>query len=296
MGTGSAGIDVEARVLWAMGGGRDRGHAGRAGVDVSALEEVELRAWEDVARAARELGLPGGEVVRTGAGGALFSPGVDDLAVNRAFGMVADRVPLAELASALVEAFRARAVPRFSFQPVPGEDGAATGDILAAVGFRPGPRWVRLHRPAGGVPWVLSDLDVVPADGMGRLFGEVYRAALDLPTFTVSWLAALVERPGWRCFVALDGVRPVAAGAVHVQGPRAWLGLTATLPDHRRRGAHLAVLAEMALQASRLGCRDLVLEAVEERPGRPSPAHRNARRLGFRAAYHRESWIYDRAS
>lgn len=285
---------MAARVLWAMG--RDRTPGAPGGAEVGAMEEVELRAWEDVGRLARELGLSQGEVVRTGAGGALFSPGVDDLALNRAFGMVADRVPLAELASALVEAFRARAVPRFSFQPVPGRTGAAAGDVLEAVGYRAGEGWVRLHRPAGDVPWVLSDLDVVPAEGTGRLFGEVYRAALDLPTFTVSWLAALTSRPGWRCFVALDGSRPVAAGALHLQGPWAWLGFTATLPEERGRGGNLSVLAEMALQASRAGCRHLLMEAVEERPGRPSPIHRNARRLGFDVAYRRESWIYDLAS
>lgn len=260
------------------------------------MEEVELRAWEDVYRVARERGVPGHEMVRLGMGAAVFSPGMDILSMNRAFGLAPDRVPLAELGSALVDAFRVRDVPRFFLQPLPGTLGPDAEDTLTALGYRPYDRWVRLHRAAGEVPWVLTDLDVVAAGPhYADAFGEIVRHCFGYPDFAAPWMAALVGRPGWHAFVALEGPMPVATGAFHVQGPLAWLGFSATLPGYRGRGAQLAVISEMVLQATRVGCRHLVVETAEDGPDHPAPAYRNGLRLGFREAYRRENWVWERA-
>lgn len=91
-------------------------------------------------------------------------------------------------------------------------------------------------------------------------FGRICQLCFALPPALAPWVAALVGRPGWRTFVALDGARPVATAAFHVQGEWAWMGWSATLPSHRGEGAQLALIAEMRLQAGREGCRHLALE------------------------------------
>lgn len=260
------------------------------GPSVSTMEAVELRAWEDHVRAAREIGMPGMELVRTGQGGVLFSPGVATPAMNRAFGPAGR-----PLAASLPEAYGARGVSRFLLQVTPGT-GDATNGALTTMGYRPYDRWVRLYREAGDVPWVLTSLDVVLAGPEhAEAFGRICQRAFDLPPALAPWIGALVGRPGWETFVALDGERPVATAAYHVQGEWAWMGWSATLPSDRGRGAQLALVGEMAIQAERSGCRHLTAEAPEGRPGYPGPTFRNATRLGFRPVSRRVSWLWEAA-
>lgn len=259
-----------------------------------AMEEAERRAWEDVYRAAAGVGLRGLETVGLGRGAALFAPGMDVLAMNRAFGIPADAAVLESLAPALVEAFRVRGIPRFFVQPSPSAARVDPAPALREAGLRPYNRWVRMYRRAGEAPWPVTGFDVVPAEaGHAAAFGAINRVGFDFPEATGPWIAALTRRPGWHAFVALEAASPVAVAAFHHQGAWAWMGFSATLPGHRGRGAQLALLCEMVLQASRAGCRHLVAETAEDRPDHPAPAYRNGRRAGFRPAYLRESWIWD---
>ncbi|MGD2071199.1 MAG: GNAT family N-acetyltransferase [Gemmatimonadota bacterium] len=258
---------------------------------VPTMEAVELRAWEDHVRAARGIGLAGMELVRTGQGGVLFSPGVATPAMNRAFGPTGR-----PLAASLPEAYGARGISRFLLQVTDGAGDEPTRGALTTMGYRPYDRWVRLHREAGDVPWVLTSLDVVRAGPEhAEAFGRICQRAFDLPPSLAPWIATLVGRPGWEAFVALDGERPVATAAYHVQGEWAWMGWSATLPSERGRGAQLALVGEMAIRAERSGCRHFTAEAPEDRPGHPGPTFRNALRLGFRPVSRRVSWLWEAA-
>jgi hypothetical protein len=85
--------------------------------------------------------------------------------------------------------------------------------------------------------------------------------------------------------VAFDGDDPAATGALYVDGDVGWLSLGATLPEHRRKGAQGALLAERIRIAPALGCTALVTETGEAVEGRPSNSYRNILRAGFAEAF-----------
>ena len=116
-------------------------------------------------------------------------------------------------------------------------------------------------------------------------FGSIIAAAFEMPADFAGWMAALVDRPGWTALLALDGDEPVGAAALFVYGRAGWLGMGATLPEHRGKGAQGALFAERLRRAEELG-----LEAVLTETGapvgdeRPGPSYRNMLRYGFSEA------------
>ena len=97
-------------------------------------------------------------------------------------------------------------------------------------------------------------------------------------------------RAGWTCLVAYDGDRPVAGGAVYVDGDQAWLGLGATLPQARGRGAQSALLAERIRLAAAAGATTVTTETGVRQEGRPERSYRNILRAGFEEVFERPNW------
>jgi hypothetical protein len=96
------------------------------------------------------------------------------------------------------------------------------------------------------------------------------------------------HRAGGLSFLAeLDG-RPVATGAMTVCDGVAVLVGASTVPEARRRGAQLALLAARLRYTADNGCDIAVMGA---QPG--SGSQRNAERQGFRVAYTRTKWQLD---
>src|SRR5438552_3974677 len=78
--------------------------------------------------------------------------------------------------------------------------------------------------------------------------------------------------PGWHCLAAYNGHEPVATSALFVTGELGWLGLGATLPTHRGRGAQNALLAARITLAADLGLALVVTETGVPRDGQPGPS------------------------
>ena len=94
--------------------------------------------------------------------------------------------------------------------------------------------------------------------------------------------------PGGRAY---DGGQPAGAGALYVDGGVGWLGLGATLPEYRGRGAQSAILAARIEDARRQGCATVVTETGELADDRPSSSYRNILRFGFEEAYLRPNYL-----
>jgi GNAT superfamily N-acetyltransferase len=86
---------------------------------------------------------------------------------------------------------------------------------------------------------------------------------------------------------------PLAAGTLLIEGSRAWLGMGATLPEARRRGAQLALLNARLSAASTSGCVTASIETAEPAPGEVLPALNNIRRAGFREIGTRINYLCD---
>ena len=104
-------------------------------------------------------------------------------------------------------------------------------------------------------------------------------------------MAETVGRPGWHHYIAWSGGEPGAVAALFVRDSAGWLGVAATLPAFRRRGAQGALMARRVRDAAALGCRWLVTETGQETPEQLNPSYRNMKRAGFADAYHRPNYM-----
>jgi hypothetical protein len=140
---------------------------------------------------------------------------------------------------------------------------------------------VELVRRPGALGPVATRLRVVEVDvADAEIFGKTLSAAYGMSEGLAPWSAALVGRPGWRCYLACDGEVPVGTAALHLmRGGIAWLGAAATLPTQRRRGAQRALIARRIADASGAGATLLVSETAA---APDNPSLRNLLAAGFR--------------
>lgn len=95
----------------------------------------------------------------------------------------------------------------------------------------------------------------------------------------------LLHRPGWRLFLACDNGIPAAVGVMHAIGSIASCTLAATVPEHRNRGLHRALLQKRMYEAAQAGCGLVVAQAAFA-----GTSHRNMERSGMRTAWTRAVW------
>ena len=180
---------------------------------------------------------------------------------------------------------------RHAVSPAPGVDLDAP---LLARGYEPGHAWMKFSR--GATPPAPASTDLVVAEVDGSRGADFARAAVEgfgEPDAFAGWLARLPGLADWHCFVAYDGGEPAAAGALFVHGNLAWLGIGATVPRFRRRGAQSALLAARIRRASELRCTLLVTETGELVDDRPSGSYRNILRAGFEPQYLRPNYVLE---
>jgi GNAT superfamily N-acetyltransferase len=174
-----------------------------------------------------------------------------------------------------------------SLDPAAGLDAA-----LLERGFAADYPWQKFEREPGRVSAETS----LRVDETDEPFGDVFARAYGMPAAFASWIGRLPGRPGWHCLAAYDGDEPVATGALFVTGEIGWLGMGATLPSHRGRGAQNALLAARITLAAELGLELVVTETGAPRDGQAVPSYRNILRAGFRETYLRPNYASPAAS
>ncbi len=95
----------------------------------------------------------------------------------------------------------------------------------------------------------------------------------------------LLNRPGWKLYLALwDGV-PAAVAMMHTGNNIASFTLAATAPDYRRKGLHTALLQWRLHEAYKAGC-----ELVTAQASFGSSSQHNMERAGMQLAWTRAVW------
>lgn len=164
-------------------------------------------------------------------------------------------------------------------------DGSALRGWASGHGFDEGYAWMKFVHADEPTP--MDDEGTAPTVDRCRadraeLFGQVFVDGYELPPLFAPIAAVAVGRPGWHCYLATDAEgSPLGSGAMFVQDRTAWLGLGATLPAARRRGAQGALLRARVRDAMGLGCDLIVTETGERVADRPSGSYRNILRAGF---------------
>jgi GNAT superfamily N-acetyltransferase len=122
--------------------------------------------------------------------------------------------------------------------------------------------------------------------------GDIICRSFGLPDTMAPWMAAMVARPNWQMYFACDQQgTPVAAGAVFINGPHAWLGMGATLPEFRQQGAQQLLLAARLAAARAAGCVVAGIETEASIDGEVRHSLNNIRRAGFRLIAQRLNYL-----
>jgi GNAT superfamily N-acetyltransferase len=240
---------------------------------VNELERIEAQAMRDA------VVLAGGQAVTTGGALCFSYEHAPVTELNRAIPL-GPHVDVGAVADWFGGRAHAVAVP-------PGYVGLE--EMLAAHGYEPGYAWMKFTRDGGPPAAAATDLRVEESLD-AEAFALAVAEGFGLPDRPARGLAAIVGTPGWHCFVAWDGDEPAAGGALYADGGEAWVGIAATRPAFRRRGAQGAILAARVSCARELGARRISTETGERVAGRPDQSYRNILRAGFREAYLRPNW------
>jgi hypothetical protein len=162
-------------------------------------------------------------------------------------------------------------------------------ESLEALGYSRGYAWMKFSRSDAPAPDATTDLRVEETLDAGA-FALACSDGYGIPAELADGLAGVVGAPGWSCFVAFDGEEPAACGALYADGDHGWIGVAATRPAFRRRGAQGAILAARIDAGRALGVRRFTTETGERLPDRPDQSYRNILRAGFHEAYLRPNW------
>lgn len=187
------------------------------------------------------------------------------------------------------------AVPRgtsFYVAVAPGAQPAELPVWLEARGLEPGWGWMAFRRgvePFDAHQNGLRLERVVPGD-LAEAFERIVRTGYGLPE-TFDAVGARVCETGWECWLALDGDEPAGAGGLFALDGVGYLGLAATLPEHRGKGAQGSLLAHRIRRAAELGCDVVATETGERRDDRPSSSYRNILRAGFVEVAVTANWL-----
>ncbi len=254
-------------------------------MDLVRLERAEALAFADCWRAAARR-LRERERIALLEDGTVTALSVASLSESRVHNHAYGVESLADVER--VEAFYRECGSSYVLSTAPS---AELDPALEARGYTRGYAWMKFARglDSSGAETTLQVAEAGEKDGAA--FGEVVATAFGMPTWTAEWIAALPGRAGWACFLARDGSRPAAAGALFRAGDVGWIGFDGTLPEFRGRGGQAALLAARVESARKSGCTALTCETGVRVEGSPSGSYRNILRAGFVEARARDNWV-----
>lgn len=244
---------------------------------VRAADRVEAAAWTDMyAAAPAELGL---RVEHIADATVLIAPALPLGLFNRALCLGQDEPASATSVERIVRTFEEAGSAKFFVHAGPNAE-PDLAPLLKSAGLVPGdpPFWAKTIHAAPAEP-LDADVSARPiAPDEAAHFAAVIRVGHMMPPFLEPWLVALVGRSAWTAYGAYDAGKLVA-GAISWSGAEGtWLGLAATLPDARRKGAQGALLRARTRDA---GPGIVTTETWLPAPGEHNTSLANMHRAGF---------------
>jgi GNAT superfamily N-acetyltransferase len=245
-------------------------------------DSIEARAMADMyAAAPRALDC---RVEKIAGATLLLAPGIPASYFNRVIGLGVFEPATEAALDAVHERFRAAGVAEYWLHLNPAARPEPLAGWLSARGLvQPARRsWAKFLRgpePYAARPCALSVRPATPGDA--DAIARVVCSAYGTPASLAPWFAGLVGREGWRFVLAESDGQAAATGAAFVDGSTAWLGVGATLAEHRNRGAQGALLAARIALAADAGCTVLATETGQSIAGEVNPSLNNIRRAGF---------------
>lgn len=187
-------------------------------------------------------------------------------------------------------------IKRWLLQWSPEARPRAAEAWFARYGARAMTPTVKLWRTlAHGTPAVdgstLTIVEIGTTDAV--IFEDTVAEPLGILHTMAPVVRSTVGHEHWHFYLALDDTRPIAGAAMFVRGEGAWLGLSATRPSDRNRGAQTALLARRLHDAAALGCAWVSADTQPDTAARPNPSYRNMRRAGMDILYSRPKYLFE---
>ena len=263
------------------------------------VEHIEAEAWAQL-----HLALPralrdqlGCEVKRYGAALSVRTPGADTPSGNRTIGLGLGGELIEHQLSEIVAWYADAAIKRWLLEWSPEAHPRAAEAWFAHHGGRAMTPTLKLWRTLERRAVDLSSSAVVEiATGEAELFQQIVAESLSVPRVMAPVVRSTVGHEHWHFYLALDDERPIAGAAMFVRGEGAWLGLSATIPSDRNRGAQTALLARRLRDAAELGCAWASADTQPDTAARPNPSYRNMLRAGMNVLYSRSKYLFEKES
>ena len=222
-------------------------------------------------------------------------PKIDWYTVNRVMGFgVFERAEESMLHDVL-KTCREKSVSRIFVPVYPRSepDPNVIQSWLQNLGFKPYNTWVKLSRDSSRFEKISQCEFQIRQIGKGdaKNFAETVIGGFGYPTTFAPWLELLVARAGWHTYLAYSGDRPVASGALFINGRTGYLGLGSTRDGFRRRGAQEALIQRRVQDGIALGCKRFFTETTQDTPQNPNPSFHNMLRAGFQLEYARQNYV-----
>lgn len=266
--------------------------------DVAALaERIEAEAFAQLL-----LALPadlkartGARVVRRGPAASLITPGADDATVNRTIALGFDNALDDATLGALCADYRSAGAARWIVQWSPLARPREAGDLFSRHGGHPRTPTEILWGSPGDVPAPVAHPNLKVKE-VGRehagFFETVVSPALGMADVIAPLVSSTMGHDRWHHYVVFDGSTPLAGAAMFTHDRGAFLGLAATHPEARGRGAQTLLLTRRMLDAKKLGCEWVTAGTAPDTEARPNPSFRNMLRAGMRLLYHQPKYLF----
>ncbi len=222
---------------------------------------------------------------------AFFAP-IDILLFNRALCLGVRKPATQHVINALAEKYRVNGTTSFGMQISPYANPHALTTWCENAGLPQRDGWMKMYRDASPIDLIPTDLRVEQIDKRHKdAFGETACEGFGLPIARKDLLSGTVGRQGWVHYIAWEGDTPAAVAAMYIKAERGWLGVAATLPQFRKRGAQGALMSRRLQDGINAGCKWFVTETGRDTPERPNPSYHNMLRTGFKLAYDRPNFM-----
>ena len=262
--------------------------------DVAVLEQAEMNAWASMFAAA-----PAPLVQGLGLETRWFGPALATLSRTidigqfcrvQGLGLLGDEGGTA--LPAAIDWFRHAGSKNFLIQVPPSPIAESLEQRAARAGLTLFHRaWTKFRRPPIPMAPPPTSLSIVLAGpDQAADFGAAAAAGFGMPSPLAKWLAALVGREGWRCYVSYNGDQAIGVGAYYLHDDVAWIGIGATRPEGRGRGSQSAILSRRVNDAIGEGATLMVTETGSAVEGEPQTSFGNILKAGFDVAYERPNW------
>lgn len=152
-----------------------------------------------------------------------------------------------------------------------------TVSLLIDNGYSHKSNWNRFYRNAEPLECRNSKLIVKE---IGKEFAEVFSDIIlntfGLPAELNVLMYSYFGKKNWKHFIAFENEIPAAGASLFLNGETAWIGMAATLTEHRNKGAQGALLSARIDAARNAGCKFIAVETAED-----NASFRNMLRYGF---------------